>query len=243
MNWKIYVLHTGNMTLYRDFMAYGRGKKGEKVETPVWQALITNGEKVLLFDTGFGDPELPLNKIWDLRRTKDQEMEVQLKRVGYGPNDIDFVIFSHLHVDHAGNSRMFKKKARFVVQEEELRYAYAPEELHATSYYRGDFDHELDWVTVRGDVEFMDGIDLLLTPGHTLYHQSVVVNTLEGKIILCGDACYQRANWDDLAFPGTTADPVESMRSIKRLKRIRSGIPLFSHDLEFLEKQMKRVYG
>ena len=49
--------------------------------------------------------------------------------------------------------------------------------------------------TVDGDVNIVDGIDVLLTPGHTIGTQSVVVNTSKGKAIIYG-ACTVNANFE-----------------------------------------------
>jgi glyoxylase-like metal-dependent hydrolase (beta-lactamase superfamily II) len=239
--YKVHIILTGWMRFDQSFMTYGIDV-GKKSVMPVWQGVITGGEKIIMFDTGFGDPNSYWNKKWGFWRDEEHEMVNQLAKIGLKPEDIGAVVNSHLHLDHAGNNALFKH-ADFYVQEDELRYAYAPDVINYGNYDRIDFDHDVNWCTIRGDAEIFPGIHLLFTPGHTPYHQSMTVETADGVVILCGDACYQKPNWYDLAFPGTCADSVAAIRSLKKLKAIRNSIPLMNHDLNLLENDMNPVYG
>lgn len=241
---KVHTFMTGTMTYDSAFRAWDVAGTdfGKMITVPIWQALITGGPETILFDTGFGDPDLPLNKHWGAKRTPDQEITTQLKKIGYKPEDIDTVVNSHLHVDHAGNNKLFKN-AKFYVQRVELGYAYLPASFQTRLYDRIDFDHPLDYITIKGDYELFDGVEILSTPGHTPGHQSLTVDIGDGKLILCGDAAMCRRNWDELVISGTSYALFDSLDSLRRkLKRIRNGIPLFSHDMDFFEKEMKRVY-
>lgn len=240
---KVQTFMTGNMTYDSALRAWDVDGTdfGKIITVPVWQAVVTGGAETVLFDTGFGDPRLPLNTFWQAQRKQDQEIIPQLKKLNLKPDDIDIVVNSHLHVDHAGNNALFKN-AKFYVQRDELGYAYLPASFQTKLYDRKDFDHPLDYIQIKGDYELFDGVKILSTPGHTPGHQSLVIDVGEDKIILCGDAAMCRTNWDKLVISGTSYALVDSQDSIIKLKQIKRGIPLFSHDMEFLEKEMKKVY-
>ena len=72
------------------------------------------------------------------------------------------------------------------------------------------------------------GLRLLPTPGHTAGHQSLVVGTDEGTVVLAGQSVQTRAEWLGIADEATSgehtaADPAAYARSVGRLRATRSG--------------------
>ena len=73
------------------------------------------------------------------------------------PGDVDLVIQSHLHFDHAGGLEWLRH-APVLVQREELAFAFYPPVYQREVYVRDDFDHGLDWRPLEGDHDvFGDG--------------------------------------------------------------------------------------
>ena len=161
-----------------------------------------------------------------------------LDKFGYSVDQVTHVIYSHFHLDHAGNIEMFPK-AKHVVQKEELKTAWWPERWQASAFVMKDYDEtrEFDFMELRGDFDlFGDGsIVVLDSKGHTQGHQSVLVRLPKtGSLILAGDAVYTPEN-ENGAMPGITWNVFESMESINRLKRIRDaegGQIWYSHNME-----------
>ena len=124
-----------------------------------------------------------------------QTLEKGLGRWGVKPEDIDIVIFTHLHHDHIALAPQFKN-ARFIAQKAELEEA---PKWNNYPLYKGAFPEDMISAvkieTVEGDTTIVDGIDVLLTAGHTAGTQSVVINTSKGKAIIYG-ACSVRANFE-----------------------------------------------
>jgi N-acyl homoserine lactone hydrolase len=116
-----------------------------------------------------------------------------LKKVGLKPDDIDLVIFTHMHFDHSDQSHLFKK-ARFIVQKSELKAALNPHPIEAPVYGDKKAYEDLDFEVIDGDAQVVDGIKLLLTPGHTSGGQSVMIDTAKGKVIISG-LCTSRNNF------------------------------------------------
>jgi glyoxylase-like metal-dependent hydrolase (beta-lactamase superfamily II) len=91
------------------------------------------------------------------------------------------------------------------VQRAELAAAVAPDYLEEWVRFDGAAYVELD-----GDAELFDGVSVLFTPGHSAGHQSVVVETRDGRVVLGGDVTYSMRELID----GTT----ESIRRIHDLR-------------------------
>jgi glyoxylase-like metal-dependent hydrolase (beta-lactamase superfamily II) len=172
---------------------------GVKILMPVVCFYIKGAEKNILVDTGAPAevnrrhcPEEPAKDI--------QSFEEALGKHGLEPADIDIVIQTHLHHDHAGNS-MKCTNARLVAQEDEIEFARAPHPLF-TNLYDTDLVRRLRFESVKGDAEIVSGIKVLHTPGHTPGAQSVAVETAKGTAIITGFCCIG----ETLAVPPETRE-------------------------------------
>ena len=92
--------------------------------------------------------------------TQVQTMEHGLAKLHLEPKDIDTVIFTHLHWDHVEMARQFVK-ARFIVQKEELDFAFRPHDV-AAAFYDKELFEGLDFHTIEGDCEIADGVSAML---------------------------------------------------------------------------------
>jgi len=99
---------------------------------------------------------------------------------GLSPMDVDLVVNTHLHTDHAGGNSIFRGK-RLVFHEAE--YSHHP---------RAWIDYISDGMAVSlmkgDDMVLSDGVKLLHTPGHTPGSISVLVETEGGRVLITGDA-------------------------------------------------------
>lgn len=98
--------------------------------------------------------------------------------------DVVAVINTHLDFDHCGGNRRFPGVPIYVQREE---YEGARGEYYVEEWVRFEgARYEL----LDGDAEVLPGISVLATPGHSPGHQSVVVETDEGPVVLAGDVTY-----------------------------------------------------
>lgn len=151
----------------------------------------------------------------------------QCRSVGVAPEDVRFVVQSHLHLDHTGAIGRFPR-AQHIVQRLEYDYAFNPDWFSAGAYIRPDFDRPgLDWKFLGG--EYTDNFDLfgdgvlrmIFTPGHSPGHQSFLVNLPNsGPILLTVDAAYTMDHWNDKALPGLVCSSVDAVRSVHKLHKI-----------------------
>lgn len=207
----------------------------------------------VLFDTGIDSrwktrwprnltEGYPVHQSFDLRE--------KLLELGLHVDDIDMIILSHMHFDHAGNLWMFrgtKAGSRVIVQEEEARHAFLCANRYdcAENVYRGDgyVRHEfngLDGIAfelIRGDVKLAEDLELVLLPGHTPGTMGLVVRTEHtGTAVFPSDAVYNHFNYGPPAMrPGMCARPAEFTESIEKVRRIvegENGRLFYSHDVE-----------
>ena len=108
-----------------------------------------------------------------------------LKKVGVNPDEIDLVICTHLHNDHMQFGHLYSK-AKFIIQRRELEANFSPHPLEASRCVPESSISGLDFIEIDGDEQVMNGISVLLTPGHTRGGQSVVIDTKKGKVIISG---------------------------------------------------------
>ena len=120
--------------------------------------------------------------------TPVQSLEEGLGKYNISPADIDTIIVTHLHWDHIGLAHKYVN-ARFIVQEDELnearRYSVP------TGGYIPALYEDLNYDVVKGDVQIMKGIKVLLTPGHSAGGQSVAIETKKGTAVIPGFCCIE----------------------------------------------------
>ena len=154
--------------------------------------LIRAHGKNLLVDTGLGSKDGDkFQRMFAVDRTPT--LLESLKRLGLGREDIDMVINTHLHFDHAGGNTMIETngtitpsfpKAQYFVQHGEYEDAARANERTKASYRRDNFTsiaHVNQWEFLHGDTEVLPGITAVVTAGHTRCHQGVKIES-EGKV-------------------------------------------------------------
>jgi len=148
-----------------------------------------------------------------------------MKKVGYDPDEVKFVIQSHLHHDHTGAIGHFPN-ATHVVRRREYEYAFTPDWFTAPAYCRKDFDKpDLNWEFLDDTptIDFFgdDTLHLISTPGHSVGHQSFLLNLKDsGWMLLAIDAVMFMDHWDRKDVPGLTTSMIEAVRSIEKIRGI-----------------------
>jgi len=204
---------------------------GELYEAALKPLLIITDKEKVLVDTGIGDLPESHRKFFPVKRKTGETLKAQLMKHGLKPDDVDVVINTHLHFDHCGNNGLFKK-ARFVVQKDELHYAFEPERFQQAAYVREFFDVEgLNYDVVRGRCRVCEGVTVISTPGHSVGHKSVLVEGDNGKnYVYCGDAAPIRENLERRNIPGILYNAHKALESIDRLRRIKNAVYIYPHD-------------
>ena len=220
------------------------GEKG-RLRVPVPSYLIVHPKGRALFDSGLGtacqsDAEAymgPLTKIMQVEFWPGEEVSARLERIETGVGEVDFVVNSHLHFDHAGGNAQIPD-ARLVVQRREWEAAHREEGIESGGYKPVDYDCGHDLLLTDGEHDlFGDGSAVLIpTYGHTPGHQSARLRLEGGEVVLTGDACYLSRTLRDLHLPtAAVADRDAMLRSLRTLRELQArGARIFyGHDPEF----------
>lgn len=164
------------------------------------RSLVIQGNgRIILVDTGIGDKLLPkFKKIYGIQTTV-ASMAQRLAPLELTVNDITDVIITHLHFDHAGGSTTIVNGAAvptfpnavYHIQQAQWDLACNPSARDRSSYIPDNFMPLLDHKVlnlVDGSVEeFFDGIDLVVTDGHTRGQQHPLVKGDPQSLFYCAD--------------------------------------------------------
>ncbi|HVA68811.1 MAG TPA: N-acyl homoserine lactonase family protein [Candidatus Binataceae bacterium] len=225
------------------------------LQLPCPSFLIEHPKGLVLFDSGC-NPKIiddaagywgQVAEHLPIKWSKSETLDKQIAGVGYKPSDVKYVILSHSHLDHSGGLTHFPN-ATFLVGSNELRYAYWPDADRRWAFILNDFvpTRGYKWLELDNDFDlFGDGsMQFLLTPGHTPGECSLMVNLPNRTFLLTGDTVHLRAALDLEAGMPIDTDPIQSMKSIHRLKAIRDmqGATLWiTHDPDDWKEHPHRV--
>jgi glyoxylase-like metal-dependent hydrolase (beta-lactamase superfamily II) len=208
--------------------------------------LVRAAGKNILVETGNGTKwDAKLRNIYGFVEG-DPYMD-SLMRAGMKPEQIDLVINTHLHFDHAGgNTRVVDDRAvptfpnaKYVVQRAELEHAMHPTERDRASYYVHDFvpiTEANQWHFVDGDTEVLTGISVVKIPGHNLQIQGVQITGGGKKLMFVADLIPTRHH---LPLPWIIAYDLYPLTTLETKRKwiaefVRNGwIVAFGHDPDF----------
>ena len=236
--WRIMALDTGTSELEQSLLTYTVGfGRVARIPRVMW---VVQGPTTVVIDTSVPMHGRSAEFIGeDFSRSAAQEPANALRDAGVDPRDVEFVVLSHLHWDHAGNCDLFPE-ARVLVQRDELRYAVAP-----GRFFRKSFLAPMSgWPsppyllpnleTVDGETELAPGLRLVRAPGHTPGSQAAIVETGLGSFCIAGDAISTYANIeqdippgfhvsvdDSVEFDGSPAGDRRPLPALARLRGVR----------------------
>lgn len=214
------------------------------VEHPEGLIVVDTGETARTSQPGYLPRRHPYFRrgVREWVRPED-EIGPQVRALGLSPDDVRWVVLTHLHTDHAGGLEHFPA-AEILVSRRELADAsglsgrlrgYLPHRW--PDWFRPtpiDFDPEpygpfpaSRRLTTSGDVV------LVPTPGHTPGHLSVVVELEEHLVLLAGDASYTEQLMLDGRADGVTSNPRRARATLADLRDLADRRPLVylpSHD-------------
>jgi glyoxylase-like metal-dependent hydrolase (beta-lactamase superfamily II) len=209
--------------------------------------LVETPNVLVLVDSGIGNKEGA--KFRDIYGVDNDgaptRLEDAIRSLGFGIEDIDLVVSTHLHFDHGGGNTLLTSdgalapafpNARYIMQKGELAFAQSPNERVRASYMSKNFLplSEAGLVdTVEGPTELVEGVTLLPTPGHTPFHQSIILDGHGEKAVFLADLCPTSAHLPLPWIMGYDLEPLVTLETKKALwERVREEdwILLFQHD-------------
>jgi len=199
-------------------------------EVPVFAFLIHHPDGAILVDTGVGRGNAFIDEVY---QPTIVDVSDALAQCGVDHRDVVAVVNSHLHFDHCGqNPSFYGLDIPVYVQSAEVEAAKA-------LYYT-----DPTWAAVpfsqlrrvKGDEELAEGVRLIATPGHTLGHQSVIIEGRDDVVVIAAQSVWSASEFVSME---PDKDNVEdaSLReaaedSIRRLRSLHPTLAYFSHDSE-----------
>ncbi len=194
---------------------------------PSYAHAVEHPGGIFLFDNGAGVGNAEVESTFSPRvRPVDDALEA----VGISLADVTGAANCHLHWDHCGQNAWLKGMPIFV-QRTEWAMIHEPDYTVPEWVDVPGLNYEL----LDGEIEVAPGLRLVPTPGHTAGHQSLIVDTAEGTIVLAGQAVQSRAEWQgaggsQASGQSSAPDPDAYARSVERLRLLDPVRVHFAHD-------------
>lgn len=236
------------------------------VEVPMHYTLVATGpamerRSLVLVDTGFKEGRSMTGRAFE----NIELPRATLAKIGFRPEEIDLVVLTHLHFDHAGNLDAFPK-ARFLCQRREydlwkeaiaaIKDTSPGKSLWALSSMDLDAFKRFETAVAEGRVDFIDG-DREISAGiycrlaadsHTFGSQWVEVETAAGPHVIAGDCVYWYANLERMWPSGyLQGNPWNLMKTYERIRalvgddRLQRVVP--GHDMQIYQRHASWIAG
>ena len=222
--------------------------------------LIQSSAGLILVDTGQGDKLTSKERRNFGMDDSSRRLAADLRRVGFSPEDVDIVLMTHLHGDHAGGCTHWSDpsdpdseavpsfpNARYLVQRIEMADASFPNERTRGTYF------PQNWQPLRrsGQLELVDGdqslavgVRTLTVPGHTESIQAVWVEDGGESLLFLGDACSWAAHLDRIAWvPSFDLYPmrsIEGKRALRLQAEEKNALLVFQHDGQVVTGRLRQ---
>ena len=213
-----------------------------------------------IVDAGAGDKmDAKFQDIYGLDRAEN--LDVTMARAGVRAEDIELVIASHLHFDHAGGFTIRREdgslaprfpNARYVVNRGEWEDATHPHERNRASYFAENYVPLQDAGVVEfmaDDGEVLPGIRVRRTGGHTRWHQMITIESQGKTAVFTADLMPATAHVDVPWIMAYDLYPMETLafkRAFVREAIEREYLIFFEHDPHvaagFIRQQGSRLF-
>ncbi|MEM6942523.1 MAG: N-acyl homoserine lactonase family protein [Pseudomonadota bacterium] len=196
--WEAYALKYAerNARVRADSFLFDDHATGHDMDYYLW--VLRRGNRAIVVDTGYDAAEGAARG-----RPVLEDPTVCLRRFGIAAEDVEEVIVTHLHYDHAGGLHRFPA-ARFHLQAAEMAYVTGPcmcepalrhpyTGAHIAQMVQNLFSGRV--IFHDGDAQVADGVEVMRIGGHARGLQAVRVMTARGPLVLASDAAHYYESW------------------------------------------------
>lgn len=246
---KIHVIHTGKVIVDKALPFHHPDdrplawtgflrSKSDLISVPVTTYLIEHPKGLILVDTGWNSVnrtkwgqlknlsfQYPVNKA-DL--PAGAAIDEQLTKRGYQAHDIDYLLMSHMHCDHADGLRLVKDAKKIMTSEEELRacqrdhFHYLPHEWQGVNVQSFQYTTAAEGPHQRAFDLFGDGSVIeVWVPGHSAGLSATLIKSYQTNqyVLLAADVGYAQKSWEEDLTPGVVINRQEAEKSLQWVKK------------------------
>ena len=212
--------------------------------TMAMRPLIVRGARTMLIDAGLGGKEsAKFHDMFGIDRTRS--LAVTMAEAGIAPEDVDIVLASHLHFDHAGGFtyrdeagkvRPTFPKAQYIVRRGEWEDATHPHERNRASYLADNYLPLAEagvLQLVDDDATIMPGVRVRRTGGHCMHHQMVLIESKGQTAAFVADLIPTTAHLPEAWIMGFDLYPMDTLAAKKQFLQEaidREMLVFFEHD-------------
>jgi glyoxylase-like metal-dependent hydrolase (beta-lactamase superfamily II) len=217
---------------HRDWLCPGHANENGEIIIHFQAFIIEAKGKRIMVDTCIGNDKPRGHPLMSMLNNPFLE---RLANAGFPRESINFVMCTHLHVDHCGwNTMLVDGKwvptfpnARYLFSKKEFEHAQADRSGDAEAIFGDSIKPIVDADLVElvsADHVVIEGIRLVSTPGHTPGHCSVLISSEGSEALITGDALHHPIQaalphrfsnqcWDDNMAAATRRDLLDRMAS------------------------------
>jgi methylmalonyl-CoA epimerase len=212
--------------------------------TLAMRPLIVRGARTMLIDAGLGGKESPkFHDIYGVDRARS--LDVTMAEAGIAPEDIDIVLASHLHFDHAGGFtyrdaggrvRPTFPRAQYIIRRGEWEDAQRTHERNRASYLADNYLPLAEagvLQLVDDDATIMPGVKVRRTGGHCTHHQMALIESKGKTAAFVADLIPTTAHVRDAWIMGFDLYPMDTLAAKKQFVKEaieKETLVFFEHD-------------
>ena len=212
--------------------------------TLAMRPLIVRGARTMIIDAGLGGKETEkFHEIYGVDRARS--LDRTMAEAGISPEEIDIVLASHLHLDHAGGFtcrdasgriRPTFPRAQYIVRRGEWEDANHPDERSRASYRPDNYVPLAEagvLQLVDDDVTIMPGVKVRRTGGHCMHHQIVLIESQGKAAAYVADLIPTTAHVPDAWIMGYDLYPMDTLGAKKQFAKEameKETLVFFEHD-------------
>ncbi|MCX6156173.1 MAG: MBL fold metallo-hydrolase [Candidatus Kapabacteria bacterium] len=208
--------------------AYHPADELNRIPLAAQPLLIRWEDNAVLVDTGNGSKMSDkFAEIYGIDKSKSDILQA-LNLYGVSPDQINTVILTHLHFDHAGGATIKADneiiptfpKAKYIVQKEHFKWAQSPTDKDRASFVSENYMPLKQNGLIEfseADEELFPGISVIEVNGHTQSMQLVKITDAGQTLLYCADMCATSAHIPVPYVMGYDNSPLTTIEEKKRI--------------------------